>query len=62
MSHRAAGRKSSPPLQLSGGMVSEPSVAHFGYLSRYTIQPARAEEGPLARAARCPYATSALLT
>lgn len=28
-------------------MVSEESVAHFGYLSRYTILPASAKEGPL---------------
>lgn len=45
MSHRAAGRKHFPPLQ-ARGMVSEASLAHFGYLSRYTIQPARAKEGP----------------
>lgn len=51
MSHRAAGRESScppppPPPAHAPGMVSEASVAHFGYLSRYTIPPARAEEGP----------------
>lgn len=46
MSHRAAGRELSPPPAHARGMVSEASVAHFGYLSRYTIPPARAEEGP----------------
>lgn len=47
MSHRAAGReRSSLPPAHARGMVSEASVAHFGYLSRYTIPPARAEEGP----------------
>ena len=35
-----------PPPAHARGMVSEASVAHFGYLSRYTIPPARAEEGP----------------
>lgn len=64
MSHRAAGRESSclppPPARTRSRMVSEASVAHFGYLSRYTIPPARAEEGLLRPAARGPYATSAL--
>lgn len=47
MSHRAAGRERSPPPPAHArGMVSEASVAHFGYLSRYTIPSARAEEGP----------------
>lgn len=61
MSHRAAGRERSPPPAHVRGMVSEASVAHFGYLSRYTIPPARRRGRP-ARAARGPYATSALLT
>lgn len=31
------------PARTRSWMVSEASVAHFGYLSRYTIPPARAE-------------------
>lgn len=50
MSHRAAGREPSPlPPAPARGMVSEASVAHFGYLSRYTIPPARPRGGGAAR-------------
>lgn len=42
---QGSGARVLPPLQ-ARGMVSEASVAHFGYLSRYTTQPARAKEGP----------------
>lgn len=37
------------PAPQAPGMVSEASVAHFGYLSRYTIPPARPREGGAAR-------------
>lgn len=33
------------PRRKTRGMVSQASVAHFGYLSRYTIPPARPREG-----------------
>lgn len=45
---QGSGARALPPLAPKArGMVSEESVAHFGYLSRYTILPARAKEGPL---------------